>query len=913
MEPFEAPRIKPVIAPPPRKLISASSNDAKPSFLRSAPKRHFRHLPEPLENPLPVGPVVIPEVEKVSGPAYHKETRHVLVCAPSNAAVDELVRRLLHSDSLIGSEGQRFRTRKLVRLGNEKNLPPEINSVSLTTLVGNVLEVKKGEAAVELKRNQLKLKGAPALMSQRAKHLHLLVQEQQALKHRATLSILNNATIICSTLSGCGSGLLEQMDHGFDICIVDEAAQCVEPSSLLAFRQRCAHIVLVGDTQQLPPTVISPAATKAGYNRSLFERLETMGMAKERLVVQYRMHPLIREFPSSHFYDGQLQDGPNVMVSDRLGHPIYQIPCIEPFLFINVESSQETLSAQRSLSNSKECKLVIELCTWLETFAVQNKKFTMGILTPYKAQVSHLKTLVEKKFEGKFPLEINTVDGYQGRELDLLLFSCVRASDRGNIGFLHDVRRMNVALTRAKYACVVFGHAKTLMRASAPWKALITHAQNRKAYLDVPMGSTLQEAIEKLSPKAQELLASGRKTEHFKYCADFPFPSKKRLGDILPKKKKKIVDVQKAPFAVDLSNEKGVRAVRASSSSKLFNGNGSQASSSRAAPTRGTLKGASHSSGSRSTLRGKGVQRSTTESWKAPLTKSNSATKGHSVWTFTGTVPVSRNTSADSNQKGINERNRRKKDMANFIAETMDSSPTTDHSDRNGFNRGFDKRNTIQDQKKNIATIAAKTISARYGGKRGTNGSSQPRGKTGTNTSVQNGEKKQIVVPNSRPNFGLFKSPLTRLQKNDVNDSRTNNADGRYVRKTTTTLNESASRSSKEIPGKNERRASYSYNTTTPKRVIPEQKRVPEKGRLVIRNEKRVPEKGRLVLASQKHRVPEKGRVVVRNEKRPSPNSWKNDRSDKRPKDSRNGVVRERSLLDSVLRSSSRLPEKPKR
>ncbi|CAM9423280.1 unnamed protein product, partial [Ectocarpus fasciculatus] len=308
-------------------------------------------------------------------------------------------------------------------------------------------------------------------------------------------SVLDEAHIVFTTLNGSGHPSLEG-SAPFPVLVVDEAAQCTEPSVLIPLRRGCEHCILVGDPKQLPATVFSADATITKYDRSLFERLMELGCESNLLDTQYRMSPTISAYPNAQFYDGKIFDGQNVCDSLYLppfiresGESLSGKKCLKPFLFFNLNSSVENITGSMSRSNAEE----VHMCMNLIKFVLDQcgprgcsgpATLGIGIITPYAEQVREFKrifTNYESCPENGYcfsslNLEINTVDGYQGKEKDIVIISCVRASEAGGIGFLADTRRLNVAVTRAKFGLYIVGHAETLQRHDTNWKKLVQFA-----------------------------------------------------------------------------------------------------------------------------------------------------------------------------------------------------------------------------------------------------------------------------------------------------------------------------------------------------------------------------------------------------------------------------------------------------
>lgn len=330
----------------------------------------------------------------------------------------------------------------------------------------------------------------------------------------------------------------------FPVVICDEAAQCVEMSTLIPLRHGAIQCVMVGDHKQLNATTFSKAAAQKGLDISLFERLQ-IAMDEDRfngkvvdgavmLNTQYRMLPEICRFPSKTFYWNELADGENVkapfyapsfLLTGSEGSVIKNDTAIylKPFMFFNLLQSKECLvSSSSSYSNKQEALLCVNIVQQVisESLRMQCKVGSIGIITPYQEQLSELRSCFQQSTRGsqssksvssafidppfledgelnetcvsnfpsscadlsEYDIEMNTVDAFQGREKDIIIFSCVRANNEGSIGFLSDKRRMNVALTRARFGLYVIGHADTL-RQNHIWNNLIIHATEQNSFV----------------------------------------------------------------------------------------------------------------------------------------------------------------------------------------------------------------------------------------------------------------------------------------------------------------------------------------------------------------------------------------------------------------------------------------------
>ena len=326
-------------------------------------------------------------------------------------------------------------------------------------------------------------------------------RELREWEQRLSAQILMDADVICSTLVGCGTRELSRMS--FPLVVIDECTQATEPRSLLALTL-ARSAVLVGDQAQLSPTVVSRAAAMAGLRTSLFERLAggsptaPLGSAlrtaprggtapprppiTEResvvtlpivpmsmLTVQYRMHPLLRAWPSAQFYDSRLRDG--VTEAERL--PPTAFPSASPLMVIDHAGSERSTALGSSRINTSEARQVASMVAALLARADSGNSgisdnsgngglsaADVGVITPYAAQVQAIQRCL--RAIGVHGVEVRTVDGFQGREKEVIVLSCVRANLARSIGFLDDRRRLNVALTRARRGLLVIGCRRTL-------------------------------------------------------------------------------------------------------------------------------------------------------------------------------------------------------------------------------------------------------------------------------------------------------------------------------------------------------------------------------------------------------------------------------------------------------------------
>ncbi|GMQ01758.1 hypothetical protein CsSME_00048288 [Camellia sinensis var. sinensis] len=383
----------------------------------------------------------------------------VLVCAPSNSALDEIVWRLLNTG--IRDENDRPYNPKIVRIGLKSH--HSVHTVSMDYLV------------------EQKLAGMDFQTTDKHKHGGA-GRERDSIR----ASVLDEAAIVFSTLSFSGSTLFSKLNRSFDVVIIDEAAQAVEPATLVPLANGCKQVFLVGDPVQLPATVISPIAEQFGYGMSLFKRFQRAGYKVVMLKTQYRMHPEIRSFPSREFYNGVLEDGSDVKSETK--RKWHDFRCFGPFCFFDIHEGKESQPSGGSWVNEDEVDFVLVLYrTMVTRYPELKSNSRLAIISPYRHQVK----LFRERFQDTFGVEsnklvdINTVDGFQGREKDVAIFSCVRSSKDRSIGFVSDFRRMNVGITRARSSVLVVGSASTLKRGDKHWKSLVESAEQRNSLLKV--------------------------------------------------------------------------------------------------------------------------------------------------------------------------------------------------------------------------------------------------------------------------------------------------------------------------------------------------------------------------------------------------------------------------------------------
>ncbi|OWM65612.1 uncharacterized protein LOC116201312 [Punica granatum] len=284
------------------------------------------------------------------------------------------------------------------------------------------------------------------------------------------------------------------------LLVIDEAAQLKECDSVIPLQlPGLKHAILIGDERQLPSVVNSDVSNGARFGRSLFERLSSLGKLKHPLNVQYRMHPSISCFPNQTFYSSQIHDGPNV---NHESYTKQYLPgqMFGSYSFINVsEGREECENNGTSLRNLVEAAVALQILGNLyEAWSLSSKqKLNVGIISPYAGQVGEISKRLGEKYENSdgFTVTINTVDGFQGKEKDIIILSTVRSNSRGSIGFLANINRTNVALTRARHAIWILGNERTMRASSTVWEALVYDAMDRGLFFDAYDDEGLAKAM----------------------------------------------------------------------------------------------------------------------------------------------------------------------------------------------------------------------------------------------------------------------------------------------------------------------------------------------------------------------------------------------------------------------------------
>ena len=384
------------------------------------------------------------------GETLRRESQ-VLVCAQSNMAVDWISEQLTDRGINVLRIGNPTRVNdKMLSFTYERRFEDHPDYPQLWSIRKAIRELRQ-----QRKRGNDNYHQKMSRLQNRAVQLELNIQSQ----------LFGEARVIASTLTGSANRLLE--GQKYSTLFIDEAAQALEAASWIAIR-KASRVVFAGDHCQLPPTVKSLAALKGGLGKTLMERIvENKPEAVTLLRIQYRMNEQIMRFPSDYFYGGKLESTPEIKHRSFLDYDI-------PMTWIDtngIDGREEYVGETFGRINKAEAELTVNtLQQYLTKIGKQrmlDERIDIGVISPYRAQVQYLKRLIKRKeFFKPFRhlLSINTVDGFQGQERDIILISLVRSNDEGQIGFLRDLRRMNVAITRARMKLIILGDTATITR-----------------------------------------------------------------------------------------------------------------------------------------------------------------------------------------------------------------------------------------------------------------------------------------------------------------------------------------------------------------------------------------------------------------------------------------------------------------
>ncbi len=381
----------------------------------------------------------------------------ILVCAPSNAAVDLLTERIAKAGM------------QVVRIGNISRVDEDLINHTLDGQLAthpdmkNIKKIKKDASDAKRKAQKYRRNFGHA---ERRERQQLYIESKELnhwanqMEQRLVDRILSSAQVITCTLVGATGKYVSDMK--FRTLIIDEAAQALEPATWIPIA-KSSRVIFFGDPLQLPPTVKSVKAKKGGFHITLMEKgLERHSAATFLLNTQYRMHEDIMGFSNQHFYNNELEADESVRLRD-LG---LDTAMNMPVEFVDTAGCgfEEKINPEyKSRYNPEEFLILREHLYQLIAMYEEDELPSIGIISPYKEQVIHIKEMIREDADlTDYRFDVNTIDGFQGQERDVIYISLVRSNTKGEIGFLKDYRRMNVAMTRARKKLVIIGDSATL-------------------------------------------------------------------------------------------------------------------------------------------------------------------------------------------------------------------------------------------------------------------------------------------------------------------------------------------------------------------------------------------------------------------------------------------------------------------
>ncbi|XP_055843156.1 uncharacterized protein LOC129909981 [Episyrphus balteatus] len=457
--------------------------------------------------------------------------KKILICAQSNMAVDVIAEKLIRIKAKLTPQTAPF---DVIRFGVEEKVHPNVRGITIKGLLQqHRMDVIRKQAnqtnghAQNEENLALEIVQLEARIIEMEKQNFQDVRKEELMEMRKSLAVkksianqafrpederrhikrtLESANIVCCTLSGCIK-LSNYLDY-FDICIIDEATQCTEPWTLMPLKFGVSNLIMVGDTQQLPATVISQSAKELGLEISLFTRIkkclennytESSTIINQQsqnetifsLQEQYRMHPEISKWPNMYFYKNQLRNNPKTNEFKS---------SIKPFSILNLEYRQNDAyygQVSGQISNKLEAEFVAKLVATLDNY-IPNKFYSYGVITPYAHHRETLENMI--RISGLKNIIVNTIDSYQGIEKDVIIISNARTH---GVGFLGNYQRLNVALTRPKKCLILCGNFKNLESVPS-WASLLANAKDRGLYHNISAQEALdipKNVIEKIKIK----------------------------------------------------------------------------------------------------------------------------------------------------------------------------------------------------------------------------------------------------------------------------------------------------------------------------------------------------------------------------------------------------------------------------
>lgn len=373
-----------------------------------------------------------------------RETQ-VLVCAQSNMAVDWISEKLVDHGVPVLRIGNPTRVNdKMLSFTYERKFESHPDYPELWSIRKTIRQIRENRKKGDNIHQKI------ARLRERAAEIEM----------RINADLFNEARVVACTLVGSANKIL--VGQRYSTLFIDEAAQALEPACWIAMR-RASRVVLAGDHQQLPPTIKCFEAMKLGLGKTLMERIvENQPEAVTLLQVQYRMNDAIMKFSSEWFYDGKLKSDASVQNRSVLDYDT-------SITWVESDSEEAFVGETHGRINKPEAELLIQtLKDYVNKIGMHrflDERLDVGIISPYRVQTQYIRSLVKQDAELKqlrSSIAVNTVDGFQGQERDIIIISLVRSNEHGQIGFLSDLRRMNVAMTRARMKLIILGNSETL-------------------------------------------------------------------------------------------------------------------------------------------------------------------------------------------------------------------------------------------------------------------------------------------------------------------------------------------------------------------------------------------------------------------------------------------------------------------
>lgn len=399
----------------------------------------------------------------------HMKSGTILVATPSNTAADNIAERVERTGVRV--------TRVLSK--TQEAIGSSVDRLTLSSQMNNLSD----PIALRYRAWSAKIESGRGLSKEDLK-------KYREIQAKLENQVLQSADVICVTCVCSADPRLSRLT--FNTVLIDECTQSTEAESLIPIARGCEHLVLIGDQCQLGPVIINRRAKQFGLGQSLFERIMQNSKDPVRLDVQYRMHPALSAFPSKAFYEGTLKNG--LRAEDRPNTINFPWPSRDaPMMFWSQRGIEEMSSSGISYLNRAESMAISSIVARLLELGTQPS--SIGIITPYEGQREQIQSKLVRggvvRGMAMADVEVSSVDAFQGREKDFIIFSCVRSNEFQGVGFLSDPRRLNVSITRARYGLIMLGNPDTLVKHPL-WERLLCHFSDNGALVEGPTLDSLK-------------------------------------------------------------------------------------------------------------------------------------------------------------------------------------------------------------------------------------------------------------------------------------------------------------------------------------------------------------------------------------------------------------------------------------